>query len=135
MPGSITDAFTLTNGIKLPLLGLGTYKSADGTEVENAIVEAVKVGYRHIDTASFYKNEVGVGNGVRKSGIPRSEIFVTTKCWNADIRNGYDAILRAYDESLRLMKFDYLDLYLLHWPISSAISRAVSDANAVRKVT
>jgi diketogulonate reductase-like aldo/keto reductase len=123
MSGSIKDTFTLTNGIKLPILGLGTYKTPDGSEVENAIVAALKLGYRHIDTASFYKNETGVGAGVRKSGIARSDVFVTTKCWNADIRAGYDAVLRAYDESLKLLKFDYLDLYLLHWPISSAIDR------------
>jgi methylglyoxal/glyoxal reductase len=117
MPGSINDTFTLTNGAKMPMLGLGTYKTPEGSTVEEAVKMALEMGYRHVDTAALYANEKGVGNGVRKSGVPRKDVFVTTKCWNDDIRKGYDGVLKALDKSLKLLGFDYVDCYLLHWPI------------------
>jgi diketogulonate reductase-like aldo/keto reductase len=114
----ITDlkGFTiLSNGLKMPYLGLGVYQVNDGKEVINSVNFALEAGYRHIDTASLYGNESGVGKAVKESSIPRSEIFVTSKVWNND--QGYDSTLRAFDKSLRLLGFDYLDLYLVHWPV------------------
>jgi 2,5-diketo-D-gluconate reductase A len=104
---------TLSDGNQIPQLGLGVYKVEDATAAR--IVEgAIDAGYRHVDTAKLYFNEAGVGAGVRASGIPRDEIFVTTKVWNDD--HGYDETLRAFDASLELLGMDYVDLYLIHWP-------------------
>jgi len=104
---------TLSDGHQIPQLGLGVYKVEDATAAR--IVEgAIDAGYRHVDTAKLYFNEAGVGAGVRASGIPREEIFVTTKVWNDD--QGYDETLRAFDASLELLGMDYVDLYLIHWP-------------------
>ncbi|GAB3604757.1 aldo/keto reductase [Conyzicola nivalis] len=104
---------TLADGRRIPQLGLGVYKVEDDTAAR--IVEgAIDAGYRHVDTAKLYFNEAGVGAGVRASGIPRDELFVTTKVWNDD--HGYDETLRAFDASLELLGMDYVDLYLIHWP-------------------
>ena len=104
---------TLADGNRIPQLGLGVYKVEDATAAR--IVEgAIDAGYRHVDTAKLYFNEAGVGAGVRAAGIPRDEIFVTTKVWNDD--QGYDETLRAFDASLALLGMDYVDLYLIHWP-------------------
>lgn len=105
----------LHNGTEMPYLGLGVYKTKDGAEVKAAINFALEAGYRHIDTASFYKNEEGVGEAVKASAIPREEIFVTTKVWNDD--QGYEETLKAFDISLQKLKMDYVDLYLIHWPV------------------
>jgi diketogulonate reductase-like aldo/keto reductase len=105
---------TLSNGIKMPLLGLGVYDMYDG-EAEQAVSDALEIGYRLIDTASLYRNEKEVGNAIRKSGISRNEIFVTTKVGNGD--HGFDNTLRAFDESMKKLNIDYIDLYLVHWPI------------------
>jgi methylglyoxal/glyoxal reductase len=105
---------TLHNGLKMPLLGLGVYDMYN-QEAEQAVSWALELGYRLIDTASMYQNEVEIGNAVRHSAVPRSEIFVTTKVNNAD--HGYDQTLRAFDESLRKLHCDYIDLYLVHWPL------------------
>jgi diketogulonate reductase-like aldo/keto reductase len=106
---------TLNSDVKIPVLGLGVFRSPAGATTENAVHYALEAGYRHIDTAKIYGNEKSVGTAVRESGIPRSEIFVTTKLWNSD--HGYDATLRACDESLSNLGFDYVDLYLVHWPV------------------
>jgi len=104
---------TLSDGNRIPQLGLGVYKVEDATAAR--IVEgAIDAGYRHVDTAKLYFNEAGVGAGVRASGVPRDELFVTTKVWNDD--QGYDETLRAFDASLGLLGMDYVDLYLIHWP-------------------
>lgn len=115
MTRSIRDAATLSNGVKMPWLGLGTWKSGEGGEVEQAIRWALELGYRHIDTARIYENETGVGRGIRESGVPREEIFVTTKVWNSD--QGYDTTLRAFDASLERLGMESVDLYLVHWPV------------------
>lgn len=105
---------TLNNGMQMPLLGLGAWDMY-GKEAEEATLNALEIGYRLIDTATLYNNEKEIGNAVRKSGIPRSEIFVTTKVPNG--RQGYDATLRAFDASMEVVNIDYIDLYLVHWPI------------------
>ena len=106
----------LADGRDIPQLGLGVYKVEDALAAE--LVEgAIDAGYRHVDTAKLYFNEKGVGAGVRASGIPREEIFVTTKVWNDD--QGYDETLRAFDASLELLGMDYVDLYLIHWPAAA----------------
>ena len=113
MTSPFSPLITLSDGNRIPQLGLGVYKVADDTAAR--IVEgAIDAGYRHIDTAKLYFNEAGVGAGVRASGIAREEIFVTTKVWNDD--QGYDQTLRAFDTSLGLLGMDYVDLYLIHWP-------------------
>lgn len=105
----------LHNGVRMPWLGLGVFRAAEGQEVEQAILWALEVGYRHIDTAAIYGNEEGVGRAIADSGLPREEIFVTTKLWNSD--QGKDAAPRALDASLSKLNMDYVDLYLIHWPV------------------
>ncbi len=103
----------LNDGMKIPSLGFGTWKISDSEACE-AIKSALHVGYRLIDTASIYENEAGVGLGIKESGVPREEIFLTTKVWNSD--QGYDSTLRAMELSLKKLKTHYVDLYLIHWP-------------------
>ncbi len=115
----ITDlqgTFTLNNGVEIPYLGLGVYLSEEGKEVERAVDWALEAGYRHVDTASIYGNEAGVGRAVAHSDVPRSEIFVTSKVWNSD--QGYDSTLRAFDASMQRLGLEVLDLYLVHWPVA-----------------
>ena len=104
----------LSNGYSIPSIGFGTYKTPDGDVCVNSVIEAVAAGYTHIDTAAFYCNERSVGEGVRQSGKPRSELFITSKVWNTD--RGYDKTLRSCEKSLTELGTDYLDLYLIHWP-------------------
>lgn len=106
---------TLNNGVQMPQLGLGVWKSKDGNEVEAAVTAALKAGYRLIDTAMVYGNEGGVGKAIRASGIPREEIFVTTKLWNSD--QGKGNVRPAFEASLKRLGLDYIDLYLIHWPM------------------
>ncbi len=108
------DYFVLNNGVKIPSIALGTFKVEDGNEVINAVKWAIETGYRHIDTAAIYKNEVGVGKGIKESGIDRKKIFVTTKVWNDN--QGYKSTLKAFEDSLERLGLDYIDLYLIHWP-------------------
>lgn len=105
----------LNNGVKMPIFGLGVYKSADGDETYNAVRWALEAGYRHIDTAAMYGNEASVGRAIRDSGIAREEIFVTTKLWNSEIREHNEE--NALKASLEKLGMDYVDLYLIHWPV------------------
>lgn len=105
----------MRNGVNMPYLGLGVWQAADGAEVENAVNWALEAGYRHIDTASIYKNERGVGRAVRSAGIERDQLFLVSKVWNSD--QGYKQTLQAFEESLERLGTDYLDLYLVHWPV------------------
>ena len=109
------DYTTLNNGVKMPWFGFGVFQSKDGEEVENAVKWALEAGYRSIDTAAIYGNEHGVGKAIRESGVPREEIFLTTKVWNDDMRTG--RTLQAFNESLARLEMDYVDLYLVHWPV------------------
>ncbi|MEN3583387.1 MULTISPECIES: aldo/keto reductase [unclassified Streptomyces] len=105
---------TLNNGVEMPQLGLGVWQVPDD-EAERTISAALEAGYRSVDTASFYENEAGTGKALAASGIPREDLFVTTKLWNSD--QGHDAALRAFDRSLTKLGLDYVDLYLIHWPM------------------
>ncbi|MEK3883565.1 aldo/keto reductase [Paenibacillus sp. PL2-23] len=105
---------TLSNGVHMPILGLGVFKVVD-EEAESIVKAAIDAGYRHIDTAAAYKNEAGVGAGVRASGIARDQIFVTTKIWNSE--QGYDTTLAAFQASLDKLDMEYVDLLLVHWPV------------------
>ncbi|MCR4281093.1 MAG: aldo/keto reductase [Candidatus Kaiserbacteria bacterium] len=109
---------TLNNGIKIPVIGIGTYRVEDGEPVINEIKCALEAGYRLIDTAAAYKNEEGVGRAIVESGIPREKLFITTKL--EDIDEGYESTLRAIDVSLAKLGLSYVDLYLIHWPTASA---------------
>ncbi|MGZ4159471.1 MAG: aldo/keto reductase [Neobacillus sp.] len=114
MPTSLTDTTTLHNGVKMPWFGLGVFKVKEGAEVVESVKVAIKNGYRSIDTAAIYQNEEGVGQGIKESEIPRKELFITSKVWNAD--QGYESALQAYETSLNKLGLEYLDLYLIHWP-------------------
>lgn len=108
--------FELNNGVMIPAIGFGTYKLPDDETTAAAVEYAIKAGYRHIDGAAVYANEKAVGEGLRRSGVAREDLFVTSKVWNTD--RGYDYTLRAFDRSLADLGLDYLDLYLIHWPAS-----------------
>jgi 2,5-diketo-D-gluconate reductase A len=113
MPSLDVPQITLNDGHTIPQLGLGVYKVADG-EAERVVETALGEGYRHLDTAEFYANERGVGRALEASGVPRDEVFLTTKVWNT--AQGYDETLRSFDESLTKLGTDHVDLYLIHWP-------------------
>jgi len=105
----------LSNNVKMPYFGFGVFLMKDGQEVNNAVNYGLDAGYRHIDTAAFYDNEIGVGQAIRNSSVDRKHIFVTSKIWNSD--QGYDSTMKAFDVSLKKFGFEYLDLYLVHWPV------------------
>jgi len=105
----------LHNGVMIPRLGLGVYQSPPGQVTQRAVEYALKIGYRHIDTARIYGNESDVGAALRKSGMKREDVFITTKLWNSD--HGYETALEACDDSLKRLGLKYLDLYLVHWPV------------------
>lgn len=109
--------FTLNNGLEMPSIGLGVLFAKNDGEVEGAVLSALHSGYRKIDTASAYQNERGVGIAIQQSQIAREEIFLTTKVWNTE--QGYDQTLQAFDKSLKALQTDYVDLYLIHWPVRS----------------
>jgi len=113
---SLTTPVKLNNGVEMPIFGLGTFLSERGDATRKAVLDALEAGYRHIDTAAIYGNEADVGAGVCESGLPRAQVFITTKVWNDE--QGYDSTLRAFDASLERLKMDYVDLYLIHWPVT-----------------
>jgi diketogulonate reductase-like aldo/keto reductase len=112
---NLSSTKKLNNGVEMPYLGLGVFKSQEGDEVYNAVLAAIEAGYKHIDTAAIYGNEVGVGRAIKDSGIKREDIFITTKLWNEEMRksNQYN----AYEDSLKRLGVEYVDLYLIHWPV------------------
>lgn len=122
---------TLNNNITIPQLGLGVWQTKDGSEVRNAVHAAIEAGYRLIDTASMYGNEKGIGEAIVTAAIPREQLFVTTKLWNSD--QGYDATLKAFDASLDRLKLDYIDLYLIHWPMP-ALDKYVETWKAFEEI-
>ncbi|MET1180287.1 aldo/keto reductase [Peribacillus simplex] len=126
MVKNLQDTTTLHNGVKMPWFGLGVFKVEEGPELVNAVKVAIKHGYRSIDTAAIYENEEGVGQGIREgikeAGISREDLFVTSKVWNADL--GYESAIAAYEKSLKKLGLDYLDLYLIHWPVEGKYKEA-----------
>jgi len=106
----------LNNGVEIPYLGLGVFQIKEGNETANAVHWAIEAGYRHIDTAALYGNEKSVGTGIRNSGIDRKKLFVTTKLWKDDMLRGSQ--MKAFEKSLKLLQMDYVDLYLIHWPVA-----------------
>lgn len=128
-----TRFVTLNSGAKIPQVGLGVWQS--GGKTKSAVATALAAGYRHVDTAAVYGNEPQVGLAIAESGIPRGELFVTSKLWNKD--HGYDAALKAFDASLARLKLEYLDLFLIHWPVAElrleswrALEKLFSDGRA-----
>ena len=124
----LTDAFVLSNGVKVPCIGYGTYLAPNGEITQNSVMEALKVGYRHVDTAFAYGNEAAVGAGIKNSGLGRDEIFVTTKHWVT--MRGHEKTAEAIDISLKNLGLDYLDLYLIHWPCVEKVSPDWKEINA-----
>lgn len=132
---NLQSTFRLNNGVEIPALGLGVFRNPSGASTQNAVLAALKNGYRHIDTAKVYGNEQDVGEAIKNSGLARQEIFITTKLWNAD--QGYDSTLRALDESLSKLQMDYIDLFLMHWPVEKvrleswkAMEKLLADGKA-----
>lgn len=128
---SLTDMVDIAEGAAMPRLGVGTYKAVVGGDVEGEVAEALKIGYRGIDTAALYRNEDGIGRMVRASGIPREELFIATKVWNSE--QGYDLTLAAFHDSLVQLGMDYVDLYLIHWPVPGKLRdtwRAMEEIRA-----
>ncbi|UCE09128.1 MAG: aldo/keto reductase [Candidatus Thorarchaeota archaeon] len=115
MGHTIDSKLKLNNGVHIPLLGLGTYHLSPSKMARNAILSALQLGYRHIDTAMIHRNETDVGAAIRESGIPRDQVFITTKLWNSD--QGYESALAACKQSMKRLGVDYIDLYLIHWPV------------------
>lgn len=112
---NLIDTTVLHNGVKMPWFGLGVWQTKEGEEVEKAVSYALNAGYRHIDTAAIYGNEEGVGRAIAQSDVSREDIFVTTKAWNGD--QGYESTLKAFETSRKKLGFEYVDLYLIHWPV------------------
>jgi methylglyoxal/glyoxal reductase len=128
---SLTDRVEIAPGVSMPRLGVGTYRAAEGRDAYQEVAWALEIGYRGIDTAALYGNEADVGRAIADSGLQRDELFVATKVWNDD--QGYESTLRAFDESLSKLAMEYVDLYLVHWPIPSRMRdtwRAMEEIRA-----
>lgn len=124
---SLTDTYVLSNGVKIPCLGYGTWQTPDGEVARDSVKCALEVGYRHIDTAFAYDNEVSVCEGIRASGVRREDIFLTTKHWITD--RGYEKTIATAEASLKNLGTDYIDLYLIHWPAVAKVSPEWKEIN------
>jgi diketogulonate reductase-like aldo/keto reductase len=125
---SLSESFTLNNGVKIPCVGFGTWKTQNGETTVNAVKAALLSGYRHIDAAAVYQNETSVGKGIKESGVPRNDIFVTSKLANTE--HTYEQARSAFNKSLNDLQLEYLDLYLIHWPNPKAYRDHWAEANA-----
>ena len=114
---NLQDTYTLANDVQIPCIGFGTWQTPDGEIAINSVKAALKAGYRHIDTAACYGNEASVGQAIKESGVPREEIFVTSKVWNTE--RGYEKTLAAFETTMAKLDLDYVDLYLIHWPAAA----------------
>ncbi|PIC99564.1 aldo/keto reductase [Sporosarcina sp. P29] len=119
---NLQSTTTLSNGVEMPWLGLGVFKVEEGTELVNVVKTAIEHGYRSIDTAAIYGNESSVGKGIKEAQVDRKELFITSKVWNSEL--GYEKTLVAFDESITKLGLDYLDLYLIHWPVEGQFKEA-----------
>jgi len=124
----------LNNGVEIPILGFGVFQITDLAECERSVVDAIQTGYRHIDTAASYLNEEAVGRGIKQSGVAREELFITTKLWIQ--RNGYEGTKRAFEDSLKRLQLDYIDLYLIHQPFGDVYGewRAMEELHRQGKI-
>lgn len=111
---TLTDSYTLANSVKIPCVGFGTWQTPDGETTTQSVLAALEAGYRHVDTAAVYGNEKGVGDAIKKSGINREELFITSKLWNSE--RGYEKTLAAFEVTMEKLQLETLDLYLIHWP-------------------
>lgn len=138
-----SSAYTLSNGLKMPVIGFGTWQVKDGEEAYHSVLEALKLGYTHIDTAAVYGNEESVGRAIKDSGLPRESLFITTKIWNSNVT--YEDAKKAIDESLKNLGLSYVDLFLIHWPNSNIfrphyekrnreVYKALEDAHFAGKI-
>jgi len=125
---SLTDTYELNNGVKIPIIGFGTWQTPDGDVAYQSTLDALEAGYRHIDTAAIYGNEVSIGKAIKDSGVPRETLFVTSKLWND--KHSYEGAKEALAESLEKLQLDYLDLYLIHWPNPVKTREDWENANA-----
>ncbi|HZJ57405.1 MAG TPA: aldo/keto reductase [Clostridia bacterium] len=125
---SLTDTYTLSNGVGIPCIGFGTWQTPDGEVAVSSVLAAIEAGYRHIDTAQGYGNEESVGIAVKKSGVKREEIFITSKLANSE--HGYEKTLAAFEGTMEKLDMDYLDLFLIHWPNPIAFRDNWQEANA-----
>jgi diketogulonate reductase-like aldo/keto reductase len=122
------DVYVLSNGVEIPCIGFGTWQTPDGDVAREAVKSAIKAGYTHIDTAQAYGNEESVGQGIRESGVAREDLFITTKLWN--MSHSYELCKRDFEESLKKLGLDYVDLYLIHWPNPITFRDNWQEANA-----
>lgn len=138
-----SSVYTLSNGLKMPVIGFGTWQVKDGEEAYRSVLEALKLGYTHIDTAAVYGNEESVGRAIKDSGLPRESLFITTKTWNSNVT--YEDAKKAIDESLKKLGLSYVDLFLIHWPNSNIfrphyekrnreVYKALEDAHFAGKI-
>lgn len=125
---SLTDSYKLSNGVEIPCIGFGTWQTPNGDVAVSSVLSALQAGYRHIDTAQGYGNEESVGTAVKKSGIDRKEIFITSKLANSE--HGYQKTLDAFEETMKKLDMDYIDLFLIHWPNPIAFRDQWQEANA-----
>jgi len=125
---SITDCYKLSNGVEIPCIGFGTWQTPNGDLAVSSVLSALQAGYRHIDTAQGYGNEESVGTAIKKSGIDRKEIFITSKLNNSE--HGYQKTLDAFEETMKKLDMDYIDLFLIHWPNPIAFRNHWQEANA-----
>jgi diketogulonate reductase-like aldo/keto reductase len=121
----------LNNGVEVPILGFGVFQITDPTECERSVVDAIQAGYNHIDTAASYLNEEAVGRGIKQSGVAREKLFITTKLWIQ--RNGYEGTIKAFENSLKRLQLDYIDLYLIHQPFGDVMVNGEPWKNCINR--